>query len=93
MAAQPHLWPASQASLRILMSGQGFLKDFKAFGSQPSLAEVHFPLYFLDFLDFLDFDGFHDSGDPPPHFGPFSTNGFSWLSVRNKSFNQPGEET
>ena len=49
------------------MSGQGFLKDFKAFGSWPSLAEVHFPLHFLNSLDFGEF---HDSGGDPP---PFST--------------------
>ena len=41
------------------MSGQGFLKDFKAFGSRPRLAEVHCPLHFLDSLDFGEF---HDSG-------------------------------
>ena len=72
MAAQPHLWPASQASLRILMSGQGFLKDFKAFGSQPSLAEVHFPLHFVGFLDFGELHDSDDSGGRgDPIFGNF----------------------
>ena len=72
MAAQQHLWPASQASLRILMSGQGFLKDFKAFGSRPSLAEVHFPFHFVDFLDFGELHDSDDSGGRgDPIFGNF----------------------
>ena len=51
------------------MSGQGFLKDLKAFGSRPSLAEVHSPLHFLSSLDLGEF---HDSGggDPPLWVGP-----------------------
>ena len=47
------------------MSGHGFLKDFKAFASRPSLAEVHFPLHFFDSLDFGEFD---DSGGGGPLF-------------------------
>ena len=34
-----------------------------------------------------------DSGTPPPYFRQFSPNGFSWISVRNRSFNQSGEES
>ena len=72
------------------MSGQGFLKDFKAFGSRPSLAEVHFPLHFFDSLDFGEFD---DSGGGDPYFQQFSPKEFSQISVRNQSFNQPGEQS
>ena len=53
------------------MSGQGFLKDFKAFGSRPSLAEVHFPLHFFDFLDFGELHDSDDSGGGDPIFGNF----------------------
>ena len=54
------------------MSGQGFLKDCKAFGSQPSLAEVHFPLHFVDFLDFGELHDSDDSGGRgDPIFGNF----------------------
>ena len=56
------------------MSGQGFLKDFKAFGSRPSLAEVHFPLHFFDSLDFGEFD---DSGGGDPFSAIFIT----WIQL------------
>ena len=74
------------------MSGQGFLKDFKAFGSRPSLAEAHFPLHFVDFLHFGELHDSDDSGGGGSHFRQFSSNGFNWISVRNQSSNQPGEE-
>ena len=53
------------------MSGKGFLQDFKAFGSRPSLAEVHFPLHFFDFLDFGELHDSDDSGGGDPIFGNF----------------------
>ena len=71
MAAQPHLWPASQASLRILMSGQGFLRDFKAFGSRPSLDGfifLYIPLIPLISVNSMIREG---GGDPPPLFNNF----------------------
>ena len=52
------------------MSGQGFLKDFNAFWSRPSLVEVNFPLQFLEFLEFNDF---HDSGGGGPLFSTIFT--------------------
>ena len=60
------------------MSGQGFLKDFKAFGSRPSLAEVHFPLHFVDFLDFGEL---HDSDDSGGGGTPFSAIFIKWIQL------------
>ena len=52
---------SSLASLRILIPGRSILtpgrsvlKDFEAFWSRLSPAEVHFPLHSLDFFDFLE---------------------------------------
>ena len=42
---------------------------------------------------FIDFQWFPLIRGPPPYFRQFSPNGFSWISVRNRSFNQSGEES
>ena len=51
-------------SRRILTPGQSVLKDFEAFWSRPSPAEVHSPLHFLDFFDFLEILGGGGGGPP-----------------------------
>ena len=59
------------------MSGQGFLKDFKAFGSRPSLGEVHFPIHFFDFLDFGELHDSDDSGGGDPFLAIF----IKWIQL------------
>ena len=67
---------SSLASLGILIPGRSFLtpgrsvlKDFEAFWSRLSPAEVHTPLHFLDFFDFLKSCG--EEGGTPPIFENF----------------------
>ena len=78
---------SSLASLRILIPGRSILtpgrsvlKDFEAFWSRLSPAEVHFPLHFLDFFDFLEILW---GGGGTPHFRKFLQKWNRWSQSEN----------
>ena len=88
---------SSLASLRILTPGRSILapgrsvlKDFEAFWSRLSPAEVHFPLHFVDFFDFLEILG--GAGGGPP-FSRIFAKLKQLIPVRKQSFHQWGEKT